>query len=224
MYRRPWRTTREKGWVKRETATMRATTARAVDKLGPRAALGEAVTDGVGDVVDEGAEGRGGDWRLGLGLVGSDGGDGAGDREDGQRWPEPGQLPPESRQRSSESGQRSPEPGQRSLESGHLPPESSQRSPELDQRPSESGQRSREPGQRPPKSVNYLKSPVNDPRSPVKDCRSPDMDKSWISLPRYHRKYAEGVWDFMQYAQANADGSGMFYCPCKMCKCRSDMH
>ncbi|KAL6181011.1 hypothetical protein ACLB2K_047669 [Fragaria x ananassa] len=28
----------------------------------------------------------------------------------------------------------------------------------------------------------------------------------------------------MQYAQANADGSGMFYCPCKMCKCRSDMH
>ncbi|KAL6200741.1 hypothetical protein ACLB2K_030522 [Fragaria x ananassa] len=51
-----------------------------------------------------------------------------------------------------------------------------------------------------------------------------DMDKSWISLPRYHRKYAEGVWDFMQYAQANADGSGMFYCPCKMCKCRSDMH
>ncbi|KAL6184173.1 hypothetical protein ACLB2K_045577 [Fragaria x ananassa] len=49
------------------------------------------------------------------------------------------------------------------------------------------------------------------------------MDKSWISLPRYHRKYAEGVWDFMQYAQANADGSGMFYCPCKMCKCRSDM-
>ncbi|KAL6134816.1 hypothetical protein ACLB2K_067044 [Fragaria x ananassa] len=51
-----------------------------------------------------------------------------------------------------------------------------------------------------------------------------DMDKSWISLPRYHRKYAEGVWDFMQYAQGNADGSGMFYCPCKMCKCRSDMH
>ncbi|KAL6196756.1 hypothetical protein ACLB2K_032370 [Fragaria x ananassa] len=50
------------------------------------------------------------------------------------------------------------------------------------------------------------------------------MDKSWISLPRYHRKYAEGVWDFMQYAQGNADGSGMFYCPCKMCKCRSDMH
>ncbi|KAL6202864.1 hypothetical protein ACLB2K_026568 [Fragaria x ananassa] len=28
----------------------------------------------------------------------------------------------------------------------------------------------------------------------------------------------------MQYAQGNADGSGMFYCPCKMCKCRSDMH
>ncbi|KAL6219517.1 hypothetical protein ACLB2K_007276 [Fragaria x ananassa] len=28
----------------------------------------------------------------------------------------------------------------------------------------------------------------------------------------------------MQYAQANADGSGMFYCPCKMCKCHSDMH
>ncbi|KAL6196243.1 hypothetical protein ACLB2K_031858 [Fragaria x ananassa] len=51
-----------------------------------------------------------------------------------------------------------------------------------------------------------------------------DMDKSLISLPRYHRKYVEGVWDFMQYAQANADGSGMFYCPCKMCKCRSDMH
>ncbi|KAL6134262.1 hypothetical protein ACLB2K_066494 [Fragaria x ananassa] len=50
------------------------------------------------------------------------------------------------------------------------------------------------------------------------------MDKSWISLPRYHRKYAEGVWDFMQYAQANADGNGMFYCPCKMCKCRSNMH
>ena len=55
-------------------------------------------------------------------------------------------------------------------------------------------------------------------------CYFQDMDKSWISLPRYHRKYAEGVWDFMQYAQANADGSGMFYCPCKMCKCRSDMH
>ncbi|KAL6139264.1 hypothetical protein ACLB2K_064541 [Fragaria x ananassa] len=28
----------------------------------------------------------------------------------------------------------------------------------------------------------------------------------------------------MQYAQGNADGSGMFYCPCKMCECRSDMH
>ena len=55
-------------------------------------------------------------------------------------------------------------------------------------------------------------------------CYFQDMDKSWISLPRYHRKYAEGVWDFMQYAQGNADGSGMFYCPCKMCKCRSDMH
>ncbi|KAL6208620.1 hypothetical protein ACLB2K_019569 [Fragaria x ananassa] len=50
------------------------------------------------------------------------------------------------------------------------------------------------------------------------------MDKSLISLPRYHRKYVEGVWDFIQYAQGNADGSGMFYCPCKMCKCRSDMH
>ncbi|KAL6196264.1 hypothetical protein ACLB2K_031879 [Fragaria x ananassa] len=50
------------------------------------------------------------------------------------------------------------------------------------------------------------------------------MNKSWISLPRYHRKYAEGVWDFMQYVQANADGSDMFYSPCKMRKCRNDMH
>ena len=46
-------------------------------RLGPGAALGDVVADDVGDAVEEGAEGRGGDRRLGLGLGGG------GDREDG---------------------------------------------------------------------------------------------------------------------------------------------
>lgn len=51
-----------------------------VGELGPGSALGEAVADGVGDVVDEGAEGRGGDRGLTLQLDRPGGG--GGDRED----------------------------------------------------------------------------------------------------------------------------------------------
>lgn len=40
----------------------------AVGELRPGTALSEALADRVGDVVYEGAEGRGGDWGLGLGL------------------------------------------------------------------------------------------------------------------------------------------------------------
>lgn len=55
-----------------------------VGEFGPRPALGDPVANGVGDVVDEGTEGRGGDWGLGLGLgLGLRFGDG--DREHGRR-------------------------------------------------------------------------------------------------------------------------------------------
>lgn len=40
----------------------------AVGELRPGTTLGETLADRVGDVVYEGAEGRGGDWGLGLGL------------------------------------------------------------------------------------------------------------------------------------------------------------
>ncbi|KAM1353327.1 hypothetical protein PS1_033196 [Malus domestica] len=53
-----------------------------VEELGPGAALGEAVAAGVGDVVDEGAEGGGSDGSLGLGRAAADGCCGCRDRED----------------------------------------------------------------------------------------------------------------------------------------------
>lgn len=48
----------------------------AIEEFQPGAALGEAVADGGVEARDEGAEGGGGDLRLGLGL-------GIGDREGG---------------------------------------------------------------------------------------------------------------------------------------------
>ncbi|KAK9289446.1 hypothetical protein L1049_007601 [Liquidambar formosana] len=50
----------------------------AVDELRPGAALGEAVSDGFGDVGEEDADGWGGHRLLGLGGVGAAGGCGGG--------------------------------------------------------------------------------------------------------------------------------------------------
>ena len=50
------------------------------------------------------------------------------------------------------------------------------------------------------------------------------MDKSWISLPKWDKRYGAGVMSFIEYALANANGNTIFYCPCTKCQCRSDMH
>lgn len=54
----------------------------AIDEFGPRTALGEAIAEGFGDVVDQGAESGGGDRGLGLGGGGGGGGLGIGEGED----------------------------------------------------------------------------------------------------------------------------------------------
>jgi hypothetical protein len=53
---------------------------------------------------------------------------------------------------------------------------------------------------------------------------SQDMDKSWISLPKWDKRYAKGVVSFIEYVINNAKGNTIFYCPCTKCQCRSDMY
>ena len=50
------------------------------------------------------------------------------------------------------------------------------------------------------------------------------MDKSWISLPKWDKRYGAGVMSFLEYAMDNANGNTIFYCPCTKCQCRSDMY
>ena len=49
-----------------------------------------------------------------------------------------------------------------------------------------------------------------------------EPDKSWISLPRYDRRYVRGVVDFTKFVEYHANGNEFHYCPCNKCKCRSE--
>ena len=53
---------------------------------------------------------------------------------------------------------------------------------------------------------------------------SQDMDKSWISLLKWDKRYGKRVISFLEYPLANTNGNTIFYCPCTKCQCRSDMH
>ena len=44
------------------------------------------------------------------------------------------------------------------------------------------------------------------------------MDRTWINAKRMSDEYINGVKEFLDFAERNAnDESGMFYCPCVEC-------